>query len=363
MAIRYAIANGDWSDPATWNTGTLPLETDEVRANGKTVTINGAYTVATCSNRVESTPAVVAGGTFALANGAVLTCTATPGIIGGSSAGAVSCALGVGQTATVNAVVRGGAATSTYGILRSGSGTLIINGAVGGGTATTAHGVVNSGAGEINITGALTIGGTSGSALSTSGVGVAITITGAVSGGTGTVSVISNTGAATLTVIGAVTAGMGVGISTSAGPTTLTVIGALTASAMAPAVTSTVATAVVVVTGPFAAASNGMQALSAFAWRWHASAIDPCQLDVPTADLSAVRPLYTANTPDLFGYPLAADVRLDTVYGPLGEIIGRCAVPPPAAVGVGVPVENTVGTAVLTQADIAAVVGLLWAHG
>ena len=44
------------------------------------------------------------------------------------------------------------------------------------------------------------------------------------------------------------------------------------------------------------------------------------------------------------GHPIEADVRKDTVYGPNDEFEGTLAVPPPATVNLGVPVDATVGT-------------------
>lgn len=52
------------------------------------------------------------------------------------------------------------------------------------------------------------------------------------------------------------------------------------------------------------------------------------------------------------GHPAEANVRLGTVYGPTNNLTGTCAVPPAAAVGVGVPVDNTVGTGYLNATDI-----------
>lgn len=47
------------------------------------------------------------------------------------------------------------------------------------------------------------------------------------------------------------------------------------------------------------------------------------------------------------GQAAEADVRDGTVYGPNNDYTGTCAVPPANAVSVGVPVDNTVGTASL----------------
>ena len=52
------------------------------------------------------------------------------------------------------------------------------------------------------------------------------------------------------------------------------------------------------------------------------------------------------------GHPAEANVRLGTVYGPTNNLTGTCAVPPAAAVSIGVPVDNTVGTGYLNATDI-----------
>lgn len=52
------------------------------------------------------------------------------------------------------------------------------------------------------------------------------------------------------------------------------------------------------------------------------------------------------------GHPAEANVRTGVVYGPTNNLTGTCAVPPAAAVGVGVPVDNTVGTGYLNATDI-----------
>ncbi|HCB60863.1 MAG: hypothetical protein A2W93_14130 [Bacteroidetes bacterium GWF2_43_63] len=49
---------------------------------------------------------------------------------------------------------------------------------------------------------------------------------------------------------------------------------------------------------------------------------------------------------------IESDVRLGVIYGPTNNLTGTCAVPPPAATGIGVPVDNTVGTAAITATDM-----------
>lgn len=58
MALRAAIANGNWSNPAIWNGGVLPAPGDVVASNGFTVTIDQNITVDTLSNTVQ-TPVII----------------------------------------------------------------------------------------------------------------------------------------------------------------------------------------------------------------------------------------------------------------------------------------------------------------
>ena len=62
MAIRYAVANGNWSSTATWNGGTLPTSADDVYSNNFTVTLNQNVNVLSLQN--TATTGVSAGGSF-----------------------------------------------------------------------------------------------------------------------------------------------------------------------------------------------------------------------------------------------------------------------------------------------------------
>jgi hypothetical protein len=50
MAIKWPLANGNWSNAANWNDGTLPAIDDDVYADGKTVTIDQDVTVLSIRN-------------------------------------------------------------------------------------------------------------------------------------------------------------------------------------------------------------------------------------------------------------------------------------------------------------------------
>jgi len=71
MAIRYAVATGNWSNTATWDGGTLPAAGDEVFSNNFRVTIDVATIGATgsdayISNGSNAAPAINAGGGFTI---------------------------------------------------------------------------------------------------------------------------------------------------------------------------------------------------------------------------------------------------------------------------------------------------------
>jgi hypothetical protein len=54
MATRFAIATGNFSSGAIWDNGAVPTSADDVYANGRTVTINGTYTVQTIRNTLSA---------------------------------------------------------------------------------------------------------------------------------------------------------------------------------------------------------------------------------------------------------------------------------------------------------------------
>jgi hypothetical protein len=69
-----------------------------------------------------------------------------------------------------------------------------------------------------------------------------------------------------------------------------------------------------------------------------------------TDNLSVNTTLYTPGV--AIGFPATTNVKTGIVYGPTNNLTGTCAVPPAAAVSLGVPVDNTVGTGYLNATDI-----------
>ncbi len=54
MALRAAVASGNWSNPAIWNGGVLPNPGDVVASNGFTVTINQNINVDSITNAAQA---------------------------------------------------------------------------------------------------------------------------------------------------------------------------------------------------------------------------------------------------------------------------------------------------------------------
>lgn len=67
MPVKFAVANGNWSNTATWNGGTLPQAGDFVFSNSFTVTIDQDINVARISN--QTTPLLLANGATAMLTG------------------------------------------------------------------------------------------------------------------------------------------------------------------------------------------------------------------------------------------------------------------------------------------------------
>lgn len=144
MAVRYAVASGNWSNTATWDGGTFPTSADDVYADGKTVTIDQNITVLSLTNAIRS--GGTTGGIFQITNSgytitannfyavtAQLLSSTTTGVltingnIPSTSAALTTLAItGIGSNITFNGNVGGsGVASSTYGISVSGANTLL----------------------------------------------------------------------------------------------------------------------------------------------------------------------------------------------------------------------------------------------
>jgi hypothetical protein len=178
----------------------------------------------------------------------------------------------------------------------------------------------------INVVGNVT-GGPSGiynyGILQTTGDNV--TITGLVSGGFGNTGGLYNAGVLS-------------------GGLSLTIFGNLIGGNNAPAIWN--GGVAVRMYGNIQNASNGFAAVLGAPFFFVESTT---QYEFRKLDLT-INTLYTPGVAT--GHPATTNVRTGIVYGPTNNLTGTCAVPPAAAVSVGVPVDNTVGTGYLNATDI-----------
>jgi hypothetical protein len=123
MAVRYAVATGNWSSTSTWDGGTLPTSADDVYANNFTVTIDQDVTVLSIRNTAQS-PAV-AGGGFVLSG--TFTVSATGG---GFITGATRLLTYTGSNCVLNGNITGSGTTAIVTVYHDSTGLLTINGII-----------------------------------------------------------------------------------------------------------------------------------------------------------------------------------------------------------------------------------------
>ena len=329
MAIVRAVKTGVWSDVTVWNTGALPTAADDVYSNNFTVTINVSPTVLQISN--ASTTGVTAGGVFVMnTNGTTLTAN----VNAGSGPTALSSSIGTPNAINIVGNISGGGGNSAC-FAFSGSGTVNITGNVSAGFTGNSgcNGLNNTGNGTVNITGNVTAGGT-GTNLGLNNTSGVVNVTGVITGSA------TNGGAPGLQNSG-----------------TLTHIGTVQAGAAAAGVAGGGTT---ILTGPFLTTSGGLNPVTATRWFWQNTSPPATYYQIRSANLAVIRPLYTADS--VGGNPAIANVRSGTVYGPSSELTGTCAVPAAGSVALGVPVDNTTGTAAITAANIRSAIGLASAN-
>lgn len=407
MANVFATKTGNWTDTTVWNTGALPTASDDVYANGFTVTINTSPTVLSIRNTLAA--GINAGGGFTATSGMVLTVTGD-GVIAGSvsSTTCLLLNLSVGSSCTINGNVTGGSASDSYGIRTQGSGIVNIFGTVRGGTGGNSPYGIRQDSGTVNVTGNLIAGSSNfATALLLNGPGTAANIIGNVTGGTqsncfgiynnstGVFNITGNitggslsnntaagglcsngitniTGQITggfnsaigflqtggqLNITGDIIGGPAAGVSNSSSGT-FTQIGTVYSSTTAPGIDFGSVSQVTILTGPFISTS-GTGVLAA------ASGVNPCiaaRWFIKDTELGTFsytmrgetvsgspssRPARVLALPEGYNaaYPLASDVRSPVTFGPDGIYSGTMIVPDPSSVLPAVPIDDTVGTA------------------
>lgn len=369
---RYAVANGNWSNVATWDGGTMPQAADSVCANGYTVTIDQDVTVVLITTAALGSGA--AGGGFSISAARIINASIVAGTTTCLTLGHAS------GTVTINGSITGGSATSAFGVRNNGSGAITVTGNVtGGSSGNTPYGIYNSSAGTITIVGNVS-GGTAYGAQGLYNINGHVTITGNVSAGgtslcygcqfdpvaktltiTGNVTggsdasahgiYVTNTG--TVVITGNVLAGtLGSGI-LCATACNITITGAAIGNGHGPGSTGTgTAFAVIAAQGTIVNVGT-LQCGSRGAWPisgpCYVSDLNAATCKVYKSDLTnatLVSALSTNNP------PAVSDVRFGVAYTTGGGLVGTCNVPAAASVLYGVPVDATTGTAQVTNPAI-----------
>jgi hypothetical protein len=358
MAVRWAVINGNWSDTATWNDGTLPAVDDDVHADGKTVTIDQDVTVLSIRNDQRS--GGTNGGTFT-ANAGI---TINSSIIRGNLSNCLLFTILGTININGNVSVTTEASTVVHAITNSGGGTVNIVGNISSpdGNLRRVGAILNS-LGTVNIVGniqhlsyrpspAILISNQS--TMNITG-NIRSDITSSI--GAAGVSAIDNNG--TLNIFGSVFSTVGTANCTILNSGYLNfdgVINSLYSSFSRPAIESlTSTTAINIIKGDINCSPYGDFPLAVRRLYYVPStgttftfADNSTNGQLPPA---AAPGTFTLYSPDiLIDAPVATDVRQGVVYAD-GVLTGTLAVPSPSNVRKDIPTDNTVGTADLSAAE------------
>ena len=369
MANVRAFRSGAWSDtnPATspWGTGGAlyaPAAGDDVYSNTYTIHVDQNVTVNSVTNGSATSRLWKDGATTTATVGGKFTCSANNITIRAnivpqntsSAATDTACLEYIGtsgSTIYVEGTVSCGM-NNTKGILNSSSGKIVVVGTIPASNVgiNSGHAIVNNSSGTVEFVGTATAGlGGSGGALfaihNTSG-GI-VSVTGSLQGGTGAgANGINNSSVGTIIVTGNVTAGTGsaaYGINNSSTGTAI-IVGNVVATSATNAFVSSNAIAINKISGNLINNSNGTAAI--YATRY---VVDP----VPTNSVIQYSNtnMFTTDSLSAFSMPPVSAVRSGVSFAN-STLTGTCKVPSANSVNIGVPVDNTVGTAFLNPATL-----------
>jgi len=428
MPVRRAIANGNWSNTATWFGGVVPTNGDTVAANGFTVACDVDITIGGVNNPSVNAGSFVSGQWYRITFVGTTNFTSigasanAVGIVfnynGGAQSGTgTATALATITTLAITAAsaVAGGGFTITLAqqftpdVRAGNTNCLTVTGSgsqsygsqiVAGGGLPAAVGVTNSSTGDITFSNCLLLGGNGNLAFAINNISSGnITVnTGTFSGSNFVGN--SSTGIATLNSCVTAVVGSGTGMINSGAGAIILTASTIVGSASGANMVQNTSTGYVggdgcVISGGTgngpAISSSGVGGLAFTNCTYNASAtanavsggtttnpnflFGGSQYDHPNGvvavnatryRIGAASPLtqirkagdgvsqtITFFTPDfgVFGNPIAADVRSGVSYGG-GSLVGTAAIPSAGSVALGIPVDATTGTAVLTAADV-----------
>lgn len=356
MPVYYSRTSGNinatnvWATTPTGTAGAVTITTGDVlmAQSGHTITINVNTTATEIRN--DNANGATGGGTFSLSDVVTLTANVfcgTTQVLNYSGGSAASASI-------VGSIAGGTTGSATQAVAHSGAGTLNITGTITGGSGTGASAVGMMAAGTLNIVGNVfgspTVGASGLRFGASNGV---VNITGTVTGGA-----VSDTGVGvnvslpcTITITGTAVGGIvgqGVAVSASAAVTITRVRGNGFGN-------GSVGLSPAVGVQAFQTSSVRVQEIEYGALGQSPTA-GPILLADSTSNVAIFFRLSggqktLADTAATSDYPANSNVRTGVVFAN-GNRTGTCAVPAAGSVALGVPVDNTVGTATLSQANV-----------
>jgi hypothetical protein len=410
MPSYRAAATGNWSALATWSVWngaawvaatSVPGSADDVWANNRTVTIDQNVTVLTLRNLLTGAPGTgtASGGFFAIAAGGI-SLTITNNIVNTNIWNNASAVYLLQVTATSGTVTLNfnmtaptSSSTNLRFLLVSGAGCTVNYSGTVRGSVDGLPMILQNNNNTINMVGNIQAYNNSGglspivsvtgtnavfnltgdiesqSSASSSSIGLdvgstnaVVTVTGNVTNSTTAASIpLRSTSTASITVIGNITGGIATVACSLTGNGYFNHTGICSASQFVgatgfPGISSTGTSAIVISSGPFIFGPYGTMPFTAirfFLSNNLSNYIEFASNSTNGALFPSGAPtrmtMYSPNT--LSDAPAPANVRFGVVYAS-GSQTGTLIVPSPSNVALGIPTDNTVGTAVLTQANV-----------
>jgi hypothetical protein len=357
MANYFARKAGNINATDVWATtpsGTAAdvfstfTSSDVLHSNNFAITVNVSTTVGEVRN--DNANSATAGGSFTLSNGVTLTAN----VIAGSSAACVTSNLTSGNSASIVGNCTGGSANNAFGADNTNTGTLNITGNLTAGGANPSSGARNSSTGTLNVTGNVAAG-TVAQAVGLLNLSTGtVTLTGNATGGSSVASVAArNDSTGTMTIVGSAIGGNnGIGASNAS-------TGILNVKRAVGNDWGIGATGMISVVGVNSAVVGSQTRVEEF--EFGALGQAPVTGAVSTPDqttnvclvhrLSATKKTLIDAASVSGALPAAGDVRFGTTFNQ-GNTTGSLRVPAAGSVALGVLVDNTSGTAVLTPSAV-----------
>jgi hypothetical protein len=327
-----------------WSTFT---SADVLHSNSFAITVNVSTTVGEVRN--DNANSATAGGSFALNNGITLTANAFAGTVACVTFGLTS-----GNSASIVGNCTGGSANNAFGADNTSAGTLNITGNLTAGGASPSSGARNASTGTLNVTGNVA-GATAAAAVGLQNASTGtVTLTGNATGGSSVASVaVRNESTGTMTIVGSAIGGNnGIGAVNSS-------TGILNVKRAVGNDWGIGATGMISVVGVSSGAVGSQTRVEEFEFGALGQAPVTGAVSCPdqTTNVCLVHRLSSTkktliDAASVSGaLPAAGDVRFGTTFNQ-GNTTGTLRVPAAGSVALGVLVDNTSGTAVLTPAAV-----------